>query len=78
MIHRIGSVELTESEARNIYESGKYIVTYSRIYQVCYSQTQQKYYGLELYRNPGLAGRGRFHVMTAESINHLLGFELLK
>jgi len=77
-ICRIGNVELTESQVRDIYESDRYIVTYSRVYQVFYSQAQCRFYGVELYRQPGMARRGRFHIMTAAAVNHLLGFDLVR
>lgn len=76
MIVRIGTVELTEEEAEQIQRSGKYIVTYSRIFQVCYSLAAG-WYGHELYYQPKMAKRGRFHVMTGAAINKMLGFQLL-
>ena len=34
---KIGSVQLSEREAENLYKEEKFIVTYGKIYQVCYS-----------------------------------------
>lgn len=76
-IVKIGNVELTEVEAFKLYESGKYIVTYSRIYQLHYCQPSQMVYGSEIYRQQGMARRGRFHAVDAKAVNHLLGFKLV-
>lgn len=76
-IIKIGSVELTEAEALELYESRKYIVTYSRIYQLQYSSAQKRVYGTEIYRQQGMTKRGRFYAMDAESVNDLIGFNLV-
>ena len=76
-IIKIGSVELTKEEAEKLYESGKYIVTFSRIYQLHYSNAQKRVYGTEIYRQQGMARRGRFYAMDAKTVNHLLGFKLV-
>jgi len=76
-IIKIGSVELTKEEAEKLYESGKYIVTFSRIYQLHYSNAQKRVYGTEIYRQQGMARRGRFYAMDAKTVNHLLGFALV-
>ena len=82
-INKIGNVELTADEARRYYENGKYIVTYSKIYSLHWSNAQQKVYGTVVYEKPktvkiGLAKRGRFFVLSADNVNGLLGFNLLK
>ena len=77
-IIKIGNVELTKEEAEKLYESGKYIVTFSRIYQLHYSNAQKRVYGTEIYRQQGMARRGRFYAMDAKTVNHLLGFALVK
>ena len=80
-IIKIGSVELSPQEAENLYYSGrKYLVTYTRIYQIHYSQAQRRFYGQEISRaKPGCnyARRGRFHAYTAKDVNNLLDFKLL-
>lgn len=76
-IIKIGSVELTEMEAERLYEEEKYIVTYSKIYKLEYSDAQKMVYGREIYNQRGLAKRGRYHTLTAAEVNHLLGFSLL-
>ncbi len=75
-IVKIGTVELTEQEAEKILQSGKYIVTYSRIFQVFHSPNAG-YYGREVYYQPKMARRGRFHVMAGSEINRMLGIQLL-
>ena len=76
-IVKIGTVELTADEAFRLYENHKYIVTYSKIYQLFYSQAQQCVYGRPIYESPGLARRGRFHTLTGAEINRLLGVQLV-
>lgn len=75
---KIGNVELTEEEAWRLYEKQLYIVTYSKIYQLHYSAAQQRVYGSQIYYQPGLAQRSRFHAMSAEAVNRLLKFDLVK
>ena len=81
-IIKIGPVELSPQEAEKLYYSGeKYIVTFSRIYQIHYSQAQRRFYGQEIIRaTPGnnYARRGRFHAYDAKDVNWLLGFKLLQ
>ena len=76
-IVKIGGVELTEEIARRFFEEGKYIVTYSKIYQIFWSAAQKKFYGMEIYHSPRMTQRGRFFAMSAESVNNLIGFQLL-
>ncbi len=78
---RIGRVELTEDDARKLHEAGKYILTYSKVYAVCYSENAG-YYGHEVYRTVtkgqgGMCRRGRFHALTAAEVNNILGYKLL-
>lgn len=77
-IIKIGNVELTEDEALDHYEKGKYIVTYSRIYQLHYCQASGMVYGSQVYYSPGMARRGRYYALDAKFINHMLGFKLLR
>ena len=80
-IIKIGPVELSPNEAENLYNSGrKYLVTYTRIYQIHYSQAQRRFYGQEIFRaKPGCnyARRGRFYAFTAKEVNDLIDFKLL-
>ena len=77
-IIKIGSVELTPDEAYQLYEQKKYIVTYSKIYQLFYSQAQKTVYGQQIYYCKGMARPGRFYVMTDKDVNRLVGYELVK
>ena len=75
-IVKIGNVEMYESEARELYENNKYILTYSKVYAVDYSIAQQKFYGRIVF-NQGGAKRGHHHIMSAKEINHLFGKTVL-
>lgn len=75
--YKIGGVELTEKEVAEIYESEKYIVSYSGVYQVKYSNAQQRYTNFHVIREKGIVSRGRFHVLTGKQINDILGKEIL-
>lgn len=79
---KIGTVELTPEEALKLYESKQYIVTYSSIYQLYYSQAQKVVCGSKIFsKSPangiGLAKRGRFVTTSAAGVNKLLGFKLV-
>lgn len=76
-IVRIGGVELTPEEAERYYLEGKYIVTYGCIYQLFYSTAQKRVYGQVIYRSKGMMRRGRFFAMDAETVNYLVGFNLV-
>lgn len=76
-IIKIGNVELYESEVQKLYEEKKYIVTYSGVYQIFYSNAQKRFYGHKVLNQKGIAARGRFYTMNAESINHVLGEKIL-
>ena len=76
-IEKIGNVELTRSEAEQFYSENKYIVTYSRIFQIFFSEAQNSFYGHEIYNKPGMAGRGRFYALTGKEINNILGIALV-
>lgn len=78
-IVKIGSVELYESDALRLYNERKYIVTYSRIYQLQGPTPAYPYVrGLEIYRHAGMTRRGRFHTMNAHDVNDLVGYPLVR
>lgn len=81
-IIKIGSVELLPEEAEKYYREKPYFVTYTKIWQVCYSQAQQKYYGTCIYqltkKGEHFTRRGRFYAFTAADVNRLLKFPLLR
>lgn len=76
-IVKIGSVELTAEEAYRMYRNDMYLVTYGKIYQLYYNVGKQRVFGVAIYKQYGLCRRGRFHVLAAEEVNHLVGFELI-
>lgn len=84
-IVKIGNVELTETEAEEMYFNHKYIVQYRKIYQLgwCsnYINSNGTYggvYGYLIYTSEKpLTKRGRFFALTAAEVNNLLGFKIL-
>lgn len=76
-IIKIGNVELYETEVQKLYEEKKYIVTYSGVYQIFYSNSQKQFYGQKVINQKGIARRGRFYTMKADAINHVLGEKIL-
>jgi hypothetical protein len=76
-IQRIGNVELTFDEAFKLYQENKYIVTYSKIYQLFFSTAQNKVYGQVIYNQKGLARRGRFYAFSGEQVNNLVKAQLV-
>ena len=78
-IVHIGPVELYASDAEKLCADGKYIVTYSRIYQLFPPTAGYPYVkGQEIYYSRGLAKRGRFHALTAADVNRLVGSPLVR
>lgn len=81
-IVRIGPVELTLEDAQKMYEEKKYIVTYTKIFSIKYSQAQKRFYGLCMYTydrkgGPGMTRRGRFYALPACEVNRLVGYNLI-
>lgn len=79
-IHKIGSVELLEEDAARLYAEKKYIVTYSKIFQIMPpSKGFPLYHGHPVYtqNGGGLTRRGRFHALTGKEVNSLIGYNLL-
>lgn len=72
-IIRIGTVELTEQEAQQYYDDGKYIVTYSKIYKLVRTARNPEIHGHVVYTAKGMTRRGRFFAMDAATVNHLVG-----
>lgn len=75
---KAGNVELSENEAHDIYKNKKYICTSTAIWQPHFSQAQNRIYFTKIATYKGLARRGRFYALTAEEINHVMGFEYLR
>lgn len=76
-IVKIGNVELYESEVQKLYEEKKYIVSYSGVYQIFYSNAQKQFYGQKVIEQKGIAARGRFYTMKADAINNVIGEKIL-
>ena len=75
---KAGRVELTKEEAERMYAEKRYICTSTAIWQPQYSQAQGRIYFIKISDYKGLANRGRFYTLTAEQINHIMGYEYLR
>ena len=73
----IGKLTLSHDEVLRLYFAHKYIITYSAIYQLFYSNAQRRAYAAEIYRAPNLTRRGTYQAATAAEVNKLLQFDLL-
>lgn len=82
-IIKIGPVELTPEEAQQLYDDNKYIMTYTKVYALRYSDKLRRVTGDCIYTYPrqkgapGLSLRGRFHALSAKTLNNVLGFNLV-
>ena len=76
-IIKVGSTEFTELEIEKVYAEKKYIVNYSGVYAIHYSVAQNQYYGRKVIDCKGMTKRGRFYIMTAETVNHIIGKKVL-
>lgn len=76
-IIKVGSTEFTESDLEKIHTEKKYIVNYSGVYAIHYSVAQKQYYSRKVIDYKGMAKRGRFYIMTAETVNHIIGKKVL-
>ena len=76
-IIKVGSTEFTESDLEKIYTEKKYVVNYSGVYAIHYSTVQKQYYSRKVIDCKGMAKRGRFYIMTAETVNHIIGKKVL-
>lgn len=77
IIIKAGTTELTEQDAMRIYESQKYIVNYSGVFQPHYSAAQGRVHFSKVINIKGLTRRGRFYEMDAKSINQIIGKDIL-
>lgn len=73
-IVKIGTTELYFEDAFKIYQEDKYIVNYSGVWQLFYSQAQNQVYGKKVYSYKGLTMRGRFFIKDGNAVNNLIGF----
>jgi hypothetical protein len=72
-------LELTQEELKEFYiKNNIYICQYKTIYQIYYSQAQQKYYFEKIrhYDEP-LSQHGRFYAINAKTLNSWVGFEIV-
>lgn len=74
----IGKLTLSHSEVLKLYFEHKYIITYSAVYQLFYSNAQRRAYAAEIFRAPNLTRRGTYQAATAAEVNKLLQFDLLR
>lgn len=73
-----GTVELTREEAKEIYDTKKYVVTSSAIWQPRFLQDQNRFSFCKVASVKGIAKKGRFHKLTAKEINNILGKQFIK
>ena len=77
---KIGSVELTRTEAEKLCQERKYIAVYRHIYALHYSTAQQRVYGSQIYYERGalpVTKRGGFFVLSPADVNKLVGTALV-
>lgn len=73
----IGGVEPLREEVEMMYSQKLYIVAYTGVYQISFSQAQDRCHGQRVYSERGLSRKGRFYTMTAPQVNELIGKDLL-
>ena len=71
-----GGAELLREEAEMMYSRKLYIVAYTGVYRILFSQAQDRYRGQKVYSEKGLSRRGRSCTMTAPQVNELIGKDL--
>ena len=80
-ICKIGSVELTYTEAEHLYNDNKFVITYGKILKVVPTRNGS-FKGVAVYTKPknsiGLMCRGRFATMDADGIRRALGIEIVQ
>ena len=79
-ICKIGSAELTCTEAEQLYNDNIFVITYGKILKVVPTRNGS-FKGVAVYSKPkndiGLVRRGRFTTMDADGINRALGIEIV-
>lgn len=75
-----GRVELTKEDAFRIYENKKYIVTSYGVFQPEYHDNQPEQYITfrKISNIKGMTKRGRYHTLTGDEINHILGEQIFR
>lgn len=80
---RIGTIEIDEQTAAEIFAARQYIATYARIYEIYAPNAACPYYHAgEVYNKryngkSAFARRGKWKRLTAEQVNELVGFKLV-
>ena len=72
------SIEIHPAELEWLYNHDYYILKYREIYQIHYSQNAGYYASLIYKADNPLTKRGRWNHARAETINSMLGFNLLR
>lgn len=77
LLVRIGNGQLHVAEAQWLHEHNEYILTCSRVYQVC-RNAKMGYYGKCIHWKKGAryTRPGRFHTGDKEFINSIIGEEI--
>lgn len=76
-IIKAGTTELTKENAMEIYKNKKFVCNYSGIYQPFTSADGSQIYFRKIIDCKGYAARGRFFIQDADTINHVLGENIL-
>lgn len=76
-IIKAGSTQILKEDAEKIYNENKYICNYSGIFQPFKSADNTQIYFKKIIDCKGYAGRGRFYVQDAKTINHVLGENII-
>lgn len=75
---KIGGFHFSRDEAYTLYIQQEYILTYSRIYQVCYDEKSGRFFGREVYKDcrlpkeVGITLRGRYNDYTKAGVVDLM------
>lgn len=79
IIKKIGNAEFTLEMLARYYSEGRYIISGSKIYRICYNQKKDAYIGKAIYKADGsMTRRGRFYAMTESDTAHLLDISVNK
>lgn len=78
-MHKLANITFTTEELDSATEQGKHFLVKGRsVYQIDYCIPSKLYYARKIYTQPeGLpfTKRGRFFLMTAKTVNSLIGCE---
>jgi len=74
---KIGTSELLRESLEKMDISNEYVCNYAGVWQVFFSAANNSFYGLKVISKKGFAKKGRYHILTAKTINDILGNKIL-